>query len=130
MSSQQRLRRDHDAGTKRLLAEDQPQRNVCVRIDMLTIPTTPLCNQFYLQTEQWIYCDYTGSYAGPAGVVKGLGIYGGLPVDEYHDAEKAPFRPGVNAGQSGDVFGNAVATLNSHDPNGVFSNTFPDTLLS
>ncbi len=65
MSSQQRLRRDHDAGTKRLLAEDQPQRNVCVRIDMLTIPTTPLCNQFYLQTEQWIYCHYTGSYAGP-----------------------------------------------------------------
>ena len=35
---------------------------------------------------------------------------------------------GVNAGQSADIFGNAVATLNSYDPNGVFSEHFPEDL--
>jgi hypothetical protein len=37
---------------------------------------------------------------------------------------------GVNAGQSGDVFGAAVAALNSYDPHGVFTNTFLATLLT
>ena len=37
---------------------------------------------------------------------------------------------GVNAGQSGDVFGGAVAALNAYDANGVFSNTFLSTFLS
>lgn len=44
---------------------DQPQWNVCVWIDMLTIPTTPQCNAFCTQMERWIYSHYTGSYAGP-----------------------------------------------------------------
>ena len=50
-------------------------------------------------------------------------------MDEYHDAEQHNSGR-VNAGQSGDVFGTAVAALNSYDPNGVFSNTFLSALLS
>jgi FAD/FMN-containing dehydrogenase len=109
---------------------DQPQWNVCVWIDMLTIPTTPLCNQFYLQMEQWIYSHYTGSYAGPRPEWSKGWAYTAAGPWTNTTMLNSTIPAGVNAGQSGDVFGTAVATLNSYDPNGVFSNTFLGTLLS
>jgi FAD/FMN-containing dehydrogenase len=109
---------------------DQPQWNVCVWIDMLTIPTTPLCNQFYLQMEQWIYSHYTGSYAGPRPEWSKGWAYTAAGPWTNTTMLNSTIPAGVNAGQSGDVFGTAVAALNSYDPNGVFSNTFLSALLS
>ena len=105
---------------------DQPQRNVCVWIEMLTIPTTPLCNQFYLQMEQWIY----NHYAGPRPEWSKGWAYTAAGPWTNTAMLNSTIPAGVNAGQSGDVFGGAAATLNSYDPNGVFSNTFLSTLLS
>ena len=109
---------------------DQPQWNVCVWIDMLTIPTTPQCNAFYTQMEQWIYSHYTGSYAAPRPEWSKGWAYTTAGPWTNTSMLTAAIPAGVNAGQSGDVFGAAVATLNSYDPHGVFSNTFLSTLLS
>jgi Cholesterol oxidase, substrate-binding/FAD binding domain len=109
---------------------DQPQWNVCVWIDMLTIPTTPQCNEFYQQMEQWIYGHYTGSYAGPRPEwSKGWAYTSAGPwTDTTMLSSTIP--AGVNAGQAGDSFGTAVSAFNSYDPYGVFTNTFLAGLLT
>jgi FAD/FMN-containing dehydrogenase len=109
---------------------DQPGWDVCVWIDMLTIPTTPLCNEFYQQMEMWIYSHYTSSYAGPRPEwSKGWAYTSAGPwTNATLLSDTIP--AGVNAGQPGDNFATAVAAFTSYDPYGVFTNTFLATLLS
>jgi FAD/FMN-containing dehydrogenase len=42
---------------------DQTTWDTAVWFDILTIPGTPTADQFYRDTEQWMFSNYTGSYA-------------------------------------------------------------------
>ena len=42
---------------------DQPDWDVAVWFDILTMPGTPTSDQFYQDIEQWMFTNYTGSYA-------------------------------------------------------------------
>ncbi len=42
---------------------DEPGWDVAVWFDILTMPGTPLSDQFYRDVEQWMFAHYTGSYA-------------------------------------------------------------------
>jgi FAD/FMN-containing dehydrogenase len=109
---------------------DQPEWNVCVWIDMLTIPTTPECNQFYTQMEEWIYSHYTGSYAAPRPEWSKGWAYTSAGPWTNTTMLNSTIPAGVNAGQSGNNFATAVAAFNSYDPHGIFTNTFLSTLLT
>jgi FAD/FMN-containing dehydrogenase len=109
---------------------DQPQWNVCVWIDMLTIPTTPQCNAFYTQMEEWIYSHYAGSYATARPEWSKGWAYTTAGPWTNTTMLNSTIPAGVNAGQSGNNFATAVAAFNSYDPHGVFTNTFLSTLLT
>ena len=97
---------------------------------MGTIPGTPQCNAFYREMEQWIFSNYTGSYATvrPEWSKAWAVTTGGAWTDTT--MLTSTIRNAVNAGQAaGDGFDAARATLNGYDPHRVFSNTFLDTLL-
>jgi Cholesterol oxidase, substrate-binding/FAD binding domain len=109
---------------------DQPEWNVCVWIDMLTISTTPECNEFYTQMETWIYGHYTGSYAAPRPEWSKGWAYTSAGPWTNTTMLSSTIPAGVNAGQSSNNFATAVAAFNSYDPYGIFTNTFLATLLS
>ncbi|GAA4616278.1 cholesterol oxidase substrate-binding domain-containing protein [Actinoallomurus liliacearum] len=109
---------------------DHPEWDVCVWLDMGTIPGTPQCNAFYREMEQWIFSNYTGSYAtvrpewSKAWAITNSAAWADTTM------LTSTIRNAVNAGQAaGDGFDAARTTLNGYDPYRVFSNTFLDTLL-
>lgn len=109
---------------------DQPDWNVCVWIDMLTIPTTPQCNEFYMQMEEWIYSHYTGSYAAARPEWSKGWAYTSAGPWTNTAMLTSTIPAGVNAGQAADSFGAAVAAFNGYDPYGIFTNTFLAALLT
>ncbi|MCO5993246.1 cholesterol oxidase substrate-binding domain-containing protein [Actinoallomurus rhizosphaericola] len=109
---------------------DHPEWDVCVWLDMGTIPGTPQCNAFYREMEQWIFANYTGAYAAvrpewsKAWAITNDAAWADTTV------LTSTVRSAVNAGQAaGDGFDAARTTLNTYDPYRVFSNTFLDVLL-
>jgi FAD/FMN-containing dehydrogenase len=109
---------------------DHPEWDVCVWLDMGTIPGTPHCNEFYTQMETWIMSNYSGTYATvrPEWSKAWACTAGGAWTDNTALTSTIP--AALNAGQpAGDNFDKARATLNSYDPNRIFSNTFLDVLL-
>jgi FAD/FMN-containing dehydrogenases len=109
---------------------DHPEWDVCVWLDMGTIPVTPKVSQFYAQMEQWIWSNYTGSYAtvrpewSKAWAVTDSGAWTDTTI------LTSTIKNTMNAGQPvNDNFDTARATLNGYDPNRVFSNPFLDVLL-
>ena len=55
---------------------DQPDWDVAVWFDILTMPGTPYADQFYRDIEQWMFGNYTGSYAaGTTRMVQGMGVH-------------------------------------------------------
>ncbi|HEV7931098.1 MAG TPA: cholesterol oxidase substrate-binding domain-containing protein, partial [Actinomadura sp.] len=109
---------------------DHPEWDVCVWINMATIPGTPKADQFYAEMEQWIWSNYTGSYATvrPEWSKAWAVTPGGAWTDSPMLTSK--IKASLNAGQpSNDNFDTARATLNAYDPHRIFSNTFLDTLL-
>ena len=99
-------------------------------LDALTIPGTPASDQFYAQLESWILSNYTGSYAGvrfewskgwgytSSGAWSNTSVLGSTVPAMYTTGQAA------NDGWSA-----ALATLDSYDPNRIFSNSFLDTLM-
>ncbi|HSZ47234.1 MAG TPA: cholesterol oxidase substrate-binding domain-containing protein [Streptosporangiaceae bacterium] len=108
---------------------DQPAWNVCVWIDMLTIPTTPECNEFYEQMEQWIFSHYTGSYAAARPEWSKGWAYTSAGPWTNTTMLTSTIPAAINAGQAGSNFSAASAAFDSYDPYRIFSNTFLDTLL-
>jgi FAD/FMN-containing dehydrogenase len=109
---------------------DHPEWDVCVWINMATIPGTPKADRFYADMERWIWSHYTGSYAtvrpewSKAWAVTAAGAWTDSPM------LTSKIKAALNAGQpSNDDFDTARATLNAYDPHRIFSNTFLDTLL-
>jgi len=109
---------------------DRPNWNCAVWLDALTIPGTPASDQFYAQLESWILSNYTGSYAGvrfewskgwgytSSGAWSNTSVLGSTVPAMYTTGQAA------NDGWSA-----ALATLDSYDPNRIFSNSFLDTLM-
>jgi FAD/FMN-containing dehydrogenase len=109
---------------------DQPEWDVAVWLDILTIPGTPYSNQFYREVESWIFSNYTGSYASArVEWSKGWGYTNSAAwADSTVIGTTVP--NSLRAGQpAGDNFDTAVATLNAYDPHRVFSSPLLDALL-
>jgi cholesterol oxidase-like protein/FAD binding domain-containing protein len=108
---------------------DQPDWNVAVWIDMLTIPGTPSSNEFYEAMETWVYSHYTGSYATVRPEwSKGWAFTSAGPWTNT-TMLTSTIPAGVNAGQAQDNFQVAAAAFDTYDPHRVFSNSFLNTLL-
>jgi FAD/FMN-containing dehydrogenase len=109
---------------------DHPEWDVAVWLDILTIPGTPHANQFLREVEQWIYGNYTGSYASVrVEWSKGWG-YSSSAAWADSGVVTGSVPASIDAGQpAGSRFADARASLNAADPHRVFSNSFLDTLL-
>jgi hypothetical protein len=108
---------------------DQPGWNVCVWIDMLTIPGTPQANNFCQQMEQWIFSHYAGSYATVRPEWSKGWAFTSAGAWTNTQVLTSTIPAAINAGQAGESFATAAAALDGYDPYRVFSNTFLDTLL-
>ena len=109
---------------------DQPDWDVAVWFDILTMPGTPTSDQFYQDIEQWMFTNYTGSYAA----VRPEWSKGWAYTDSAAWSNPTMLTttiPGaINAGQgSGDNWTSALATLDAYDPHKVFSNAFLNTFM-
>jgi FAD/FMN-containing dehydrogenase len=108
---------------------DQPDWDVAVWIDMLTVPGTSSSLAFYEQMEQWLFSHYTGSYAavrpewskGWAFSSSGAWTNTTMLTTTIPDA--------INAGQAQDNFQVASAAFDTYDPHRIFANSFLNTLL-
>ena len=109
---------------------DQPGWDVAVWFDILTMPGTPLSDQFYRDIEQWMFTNYTGSYAA----VRPEWSKGWAYTDTAAWADPTMLAStipnAINAGQTaGDNWDSALATLDSYDPYKVFSNVFLNSFM-
>jgi FAD/FMN-containing dehydrogenase len=112
------------------LRPDQPQWDVAVWFDILTMPGTPTSDQFYQGIEQWMFSHYTGSYAAVRPEwSKGWGYTATSAwADPTMLASTIP--NALRAGQAvGDNWDSALATLGTYDPYRVFSNPFLDSFM-
>jgi FAD/FMN-containing dehydrogenase len=104
---------------------DQPQWDVAVWFDILTLPGTPLSDQFYRDIEQWMFSHYTGSYAAVRPEWSKGWAYTDTAAWSDPTMLGTTIPNAVNAGQSaGDNWNSALATLDAYDPHRVFSNAF------
>lgn len=109
---------------------DHPEWDVCVWLDMGTIPGTPKCDQFYSEMEQWIWSNYTGSYAAVR--PEWSKAWAITPAAAWSDQSALTGRipAAMNAAlPANDNFDTARAALDAYDPARIFSNPFLDTLL-
>jgi FAD/FMN-containing dehydrogenase len=109
---------------------DRPDWDVAVWLDMGCLPVTPGFSGFYADMESWIWSHYTGSYAAVRPEwSKAWACTSSAPWTNT-TILGSTIPAAVSAGQaSGDGWSTAVSVLTAHDPNGVFSNPFLDTLL-
>ncbi|HEY1625338.1 MAG TPA: cholesterol oxidase substrate-binding domain-containing protein [Streptosporangiaceae bacterium] len=108
---------------------DQPQWNVAVWIDMLTIPGTANSLAFYQQMESWIFSHYTGSYASARPEWSKGWAFTGSGAWTSNAVLTGTIPAAINAGQSQNNFQVASAAFDTYDPHRIFGNTFLDTLL-
>lgn len=109
---------------------DHTDWDVAVWVDILTIPGTPYAAAFYREMEQWIFSNYSGSYATVRPEwSKGWGYSSSAA---WSDATMigTTVPAAIDAGQAaGTKFADARAALDAYDPSRIFSNSFLDTLL-
>ena len=104
---------------------DQPDWDVAVWFDILTMPGTPSSDQFYQDIEQWMFANYTGSYAAARPEWSKGWAYTNTAAWSDPTMLGTTIPAAINAGQSaGDNWTSALATLDTYDPYRVFSNAF------
>ena len=104
---------------------DQPDWNVAVWFDILTMPTTPYADQFYRDIEQWMFSNYTGSYASARPEWSKGWAYTNTGAWSDPTMLGTTIPAAINAGQSaGNNWTSALGTLDTYDPYRVFSNAF------
>ena len=108
---------------------DQTTWNVAVWFDILTIPGTPVADQFYRETEQWMISNYTGSYA----TVRPEWSKGWAYTTTAAWSDSAMLSTTIpnayTVGQAtGDNWATALATLDEYDPYRLFSSPLLDVL--
>ncbi len=108
---------------------DQPTWDIAVWFDILTVPGTPTANQFYREMEQWMFSNFSGSYAmARPEWSKGWGYTNTAAwADPVALGTTIPnaYRTGQATGDNWDA---ALATLEQQDPHRVFSSPLLDTL--
>jgi len=109
---------------------DHPEWDTAVWLNVLGVPGTPNMFQFYRDMEQWMWGNYSGSYATfRPEWSKGWAFTAAKPyTDPTVIGTSIPnaYRAGV---PTGDNWDSALAEFDALDPNRVFSNTFIDQLL-
>ena len=109
---------------------DQPDWDVAVWFDILTMPGTPTSDQFYQDIEQWMFSNYTGSYAAVRPEWSKGWAYTDTAAWSNPTMLNTTIPAAINAGQSiGDNWTSALATLDAYDPYKVFSNAFLNTFM-
>ncbi len=109
---------------------DEPGWDVAVWFDILTMPGTPLSDQFYRDIEQWMFAHYTGSYAAVRPEWSKGWAYTDTAAWSDPTMLTNTIPTAVSAGQAaGDNWDTALATLDSYDPYRVFSNTFLNSFM-
>ncbi len=110
---------------------DQPNWNVAVWFDILTMPGTPYSDQFYRDIEQWMFTHYVGSYAAARPEWSKGWAYTDSAAWSDPTMLNATIPDAINAGQQvGDNWNAAVATLGTYDPYRVFSNAFLNSFMT
>jgi FAD/FMN-containing dehydrogenase len=109
---------------------DHPEWNVAVWFDILTVPGTPKANAFYREVEQWMFSNYSGSYATVRPEwSKGWG-YTATAAWSDPVAFGTTIPNAYRAGQAaGDNWDTAVATLAALDPYKLFSSPLLANLM-
>lgn len=109
---------------------DRPEWDTAVWLDILTVPGTPYANQFYREVEQWVYTNYSGTYAAARPEwSKGWGYTDSAAyADPTQLGTTVPntYRTGLPTTDNWDT---ARAALNTYDPHRVFTNSFLDQLV-
>lgn len=107
---------------------DRPEWTVAVWLDLLTLPATPLANEFYRRLEQFVLATYTGDYATVRPEWSKGWAYtdagGWTDQTVLHTTVPAAYRAG-----SAPSWDTTLATLNRLDPHRIYGNPFLDTLL-
>jgi FAD/FMN-containing dehydrogenase len=110
---------------------DQPEWNVAVWFDILTMPGTPYSAEFYRGIEQWMFTHYVGSYAAVRPEWSKGWAYTDSAAWSDPTMLNATIPNAINAGQSiGDDWNAALATLDTYDPYRVFSNAFLNSFMA
>ena len=110
---------------------DQPDWNVAVWFDILTMPGTPYSDQFYRDVEQWMFTHYVGSYAAVRPEWSKGWAYTDSAAWSDPTMLSATIPNAINAGQPvGDNWNAALATLDTYDPHKVFSNAFLSSFMA
>jgi FAD/FMN-containing dehydrogenase len=108
---------------------DHPEWDVAVWFDVLTIPGTPMANQLYRDIEQWMFSNFSGSYAMVRPEwSKGWG-YTSSAAWSDPTVLTATIPNAYRAGQrADDNWDTALSMLNQYDPHRVFSSPLHDVL--
>ena len=110
---------------------DQPDWNVAVWFDILTMPGTPYSDQFYRAIEQWMFTHYVGSYAAARPEWSKGWAYTNSAAWSDATMLNTTIPNAINAGQQrGDNWNTALATLDTYDPYKVFSNAFLNSFMT
>ncbi len=110
---------------------DEPGWDVAVWFDILTMPGTPLSDEFYRGIEQWMFSHYTGSYAAVRPEWSKGWAYTQSAAWSDPTMLASTIPNAISAGQEpGDSWNAALATLDSYDPYKVFSNAFLSAFMS
>ena len=110
---------------------DQPDWDVAVWFDILTMPGTPTSDQFYQDTEEWMFANYTGSYASVRPEWSKGWAYTDSSAWSNPTMLSTTIPAAIDAGQSvGDNWTSALATLDTYDPHKVFSNAFLNSFMT
>lgn len=109
---------------------DHPEWNCAVWVDLLTLPGTAGAAAFYQELEQWIYANYSGSYAGVrVEWSKGWG-YTATGAWSSTAMKSGTIPDSLSQGQApGTEFESARSALQQLDPYRLFSSPMLDTLL-
>lgn len=100
---------------------NHPEWDVAIWVDVLTIPGTPHANEFYQEMEQWIYQNYSGTYASAR--VEWSKGWGYTKDDAWKNAAT------VAQIQSDANWAEADRILNLYDPYRIFSSELLDKIL-
>ncbi len=112
------------------LRPDQPNWDVAVWFDILTMPGTPYADQFYRSIEQWMFSNYTGSYAAVRPEWSKGWAYTTTAAWSDPTMLGSTIPDALRIGQSvGDNWDSALAALDTYDPYRVFSNAFLDSFM-
>jgi FAD/FMN-containing dehydrogenase len=109
---------------------DHPEWDVIVWLDVLTLPGTPLATTFYRELEQWIFANYSGSYAAVRPEWSKGWAYTTTAAWSDPDVMATMIPDAYRAGQPPeDTWDAALDALDELDPHRIFSNAFLDVLL-